>query len=229
MVRVPRPDRSGRVHVPITDETPARLPASMRPSGWELREFAGRAEMELVRDDGRLALRLRSERSSFTLYRNVVVDLKRFPVLTWSWKAAKLPVGGDGRVRATDDQVAQVYVVIPRWPFPRVNSHVVGYVWDTRAPIGEKITSPRAPNVRSIVVASGYERLGTWVREERDVYQDYRELFGREPAQVGLIALMTDSNDTQTTSEVLFDDLIFFRPPARNAGILDNYATIPPS
>jgi hypothetical protein len=157
-----------------------------------------------------------------------VLDLRQYPNLAWSWKAVRLPTGGDGRARATDDQVAQVYVIIPRWPFPRINSDVIGYVWDTRAPVGEKLMSPQATNVRSIVVESGYERLGTWVREERNAHADYVELFGREPARVGKVAVMSDSNDTGTVGEVLIDDLVFFRPPTRRATIDSVYAKMPP-
>lgn len=225
--RPPRPDAQGRVRVPIADALPVRLPAAEVPLGWDLTEFAGRGGIEVVRDEGRAALRLRSERGSFALHRDVVLNLKEYPMLEWSWKAVRLPAGADGRERAADDQVAQVYIIIPRWPFPRVNSDVVGYLWDTRAPIGTRITNPQASNVRSLVVESGYQRLGSWVREERDVYRDYVDLFGREPSRVGKVAILTDSNDTGTESEVLIDDLVFFRPPARNAGIGSVYAKMP--
>lgn len=226
-VRVPQPDSAGQIRVPITDEPPPALPATALPSGWDLKEFSGHAGVTIVRDEGHLAVRLQSERSSFALYRDVVVDLKEHPMLQWSWKATRLPTGGDGRERATDDQVAQIYIVFPRWPFPRIHSDVVGYLWDTRAPLGEKMTSPQAANVRSIVVESGYQKLGFWVGEERNVRQDYIDLFARDPSRVGKIAIMTDSNDTRSESEALIDDLIFFRPPPRNAEIRNGYAKMP--
>ena len=222
--RVPRPDATGQIRVPVTDAVPAKLPSGELPLGWDLKEFTGHAGVGIVRDEGHVALRLQTERSSFALYRDVVVDLREYRMLEWWWKAVRLPSGGNASERPTDDQVAQIYIVIPRWPFPRINSDVVGYLWDTRAPVGAKITSPQANNVRSIVVESGYQRLGFWVREERDVHQDYVDLFGREPSRVGKIAIMSDSNDTRSESEALIDDLIFFRPPARKAGIGSVYA-----
>lgn len=226
-VRVPGPDAQGLIVVPISDAPPARLPAPGVPAGWDLQEFTGHAAVQVVRDEGHLALDLQSDQSSFVLYRDVVLDLHEYPMLRWSWKAVRLPAGADARLRATDDQVAQVYVVIPRWPFPRTHSDVVGYLWDTRTPAGTAVTSPQAANVRSIVVESGYDRLGFWVREERDVYRDYVALFGREPARVGKVAVMTDSNDTRSQSEALIDDLVFFRRPSRNAGISSIYAKMP--
>lgn len=227
-VRVPEPDADGRIRVPVTDVLPARLPSSGPPAGWDLREFAGHASVQVVYDEGRVAVDLQSDRASFVLSRDVVLDLKRYPMLRWSWKAVRLPPGGDARSRATDDEVAQVYVVFPRWPSPRLNSEVLGYIWDTRAPVGSAVTSPQGENIRSIVVESGSQRLGFWIQEERNVYRDYVALFGREPGPVGKVAIMTDSNDTQSQSEALVDDLIFFRPPARNARIGSNYATMPP-
>ena len=160
---VPYPDAAGRLRVRIADHEPARVPAEGVPQGWMLKEFTGHAVIELVRADGRLAARLRSERTSFALYRDVVVELREFPYLSWSWKVLKLPAGGDVREAARDDQAAQVYVIFPRWPSPRTASDVLGYVWDSRAPVGTRIKSPRADNVRIVVVESGGARTsGTW-------------------------------------------------------------------
>jgi hypothetical protein len=213
-VRVPVADERGRVRVPVSDTRPARLPAPGTPAGWEVTEFAGDASVELVRSDGRLAVRLRSERTSFVLHRDVVVDVRRHSMLSWSWKVRRLPSGGDVRETERDDQAAQVYVVFPRWPAPRTSSDVIGYVWDARAPAGTTLSHPRAPNVRIVVLQSGPARLDTWVREERNVAEDYQALFGRVPPRVGKIALMSDSNDTRSDAEALFGDLVFARPGA---------------
>jgi hypothetical protein len=212
--RIPTADAEGRVRVPVTDQLPSRLPSSGVPAGWEVREFTGEASVELVRNQGRVAMRLRSERTSFALHRDVVVDLRQHPILTWSWKVMRLPAGGDVRDSGRDDQAAQVYVVFPRWPAPRTSSDVIGYVWDGRAPAGTTLAHPKAPNVRIVVMQSGSARRDTWVREQRNVAEDYRTLFGRQPPRVGKVALMIDSNDTRSEAEALFGDLTFARPGA---------------
>ena len=211
-IRVPMPDADGVVRVPITDAVPGHLPASGAPLGWEVKEFTGDASVELVRNDGRVALRLRSERTSFALHRDVVLDVRQYAMLAWSWKVVKLPAGGDVRDPARDDQAAQVYVIFPRWPSPPTSSDVIGYVWDSQAPVGTTLRHPKAPNVRIIVVESGSARLDTWQRQVRNVAEDYRTLFGRQPPRVGKVALMIDSNDTRGEAEALFGDLTFFRP-----------------
>lgn len=204
------PDAEG-LKVPMSDEPPFRLPAEGVPAGWELREFTGRADVELVRGERALAVRLRSARSSFALHRDLVVSLDEFPTLSWSWKVARLPAGGDARDRRRDDQAAQVYVIFPRWPAPRTQSDVIGYVWDTQAPVGTMLTSSKAPNVKIVVVESGPARLGAWQRQRRNVAEDYQVLFRRPPPRVGAIAVMIDANDTGTTAEATIGDLMFVR------------------
>ena len=215
LARIPGPDSSGRVRVPVADLEPARLPAPGVPVAWEMTEFAGSdASVELVRTDGRVAVRLRSEHNSFALHRDLVLDVRQYPMLTWTWKVVRLPEGADVREASRNDQAAQVYIVFPRWPAPRTSSDVLGYVWDSRAPVGTTVTHPRASNVRIMVLQSGPERADTWVHERRNVFDDYQALFGRLPPRMGKIALMIDTNDTRSAAEALFGDLAFFRQGA---------------
>jgi hypothetical protein len=179
-----------------------------------LKEFSGHAELDLRRTDGRLALHLRSDRASFALYRDLLVDLEQFPLLTWSWKVALLPAGADVRSPGRDDQAAQLYVIFPRWPSPLTRSDVLGYVWDTTAPVGTRTTSPRAPNVRVVVVESGRRGLGSWLSYERNVVLDYTALFGGRPPRPGKIAVMIDSNETRSEAEALVTGIAFLTPPA---------------
>jgi hypothetical protein len=163
----------------------------------------GDPSVELVR---------RSAGNSFALHRDLVLDLDRYPLLSWAWNVSRLPAGGDVRVPGRDDQAAGVYVVFPRWPSPRTSSDVIGYVWDTGAPVGTRLPHPKAPNVRIIVVESGSQRLGEWLRQQRNVAEDYRALFGRQPPRAGTVGLAIDSNDTQSEAEALFGELAFARP-----------------
>ena len=201
----------GRLEIPLSDQVPWSLPADGVPSGWTVKEFTGEASVELLRTDGQLALRLRSDRSSFAIYRDVVVDLNELPVLTWAWKVSRLPKGGDVRLAERDDQAAAVYVVFPKWPAPVTRSDVIGYIWDTTAPVDTRVANPQAANVKLIVVESGPRTVGQWRHYERNLVNDYVDLFGRQPPRAGKIALMSDSNDTRTDTEALFAGLGFIR------------------
>ena len=218
-VRPGASDTANRIRIAIADPVPARLPAEGVPRGWQLKEFAGEAAVETVRTDGRVAMRLRSDRASFAVHRDVVVDLKTFPYLTWTWKVTQIPAAGDVRDSTRDDQAAQVYVVFPRWPSPRTASDVIGYVWDSRAPADTRLTHPKASNVRIIVVESGRTALDRWQRYQRNVADDYVALFGKTAPRVGKIALMVDSNDTRAEAEAFVGDLFFSQTSGGRAEI----------
>jgi hypothetical protein len=219
VARVAPAETGERIRVPLSDPVPPRLPAEGVPRGWQLKEFAGQASVELARSEGRLAVRLRSAHTSFALYRDVAVDLGAFPYLSWSWKVTRLPAAGDVRDAARDDQAAQLYVVFPRWPSPRTGSDVLGYVWDSHAPVGTRLTHPRAANVRILVVESGPGKIDTWQRYQRNVAEDYAALFGRPAPRVGTLALMVDSNDTRSEAEAWIGELVFSRASGVRAEI----------
>lgn len=204
-------DGAGRLQIPI-GEAMTRPSAGGLPAGWQLQIFAGQPSFEPVRSEMGQVFRLKAAASSFALYRGVVVDLDDLPQLSWAWNVTRLPGGGDARQASTDDQAAQVYVIFPRWPGPRTNSDVIGYIWDTTAPVGTRLVSPKASNVRLIVVESGRESIGAWRRYRRNVRDDYVAMFGRRPPRVGSIAVMADADDTRSTTEALVGDLAFSRP-----------------
>ena len=214
-IPVPSTGPGPTIEIPLADGLPGgKLGPGDLPPAWHLKRFAGRAQFELARDDGRPAFRLISQASSFAIHREVAIDVQQFPVLSWAWKALRLPPRGDVRDGRANDQAAQVYVIFPRAPGPRMASEVLGYVWDTQAPVGHRAANAAWPNVRVIVLQSGADRLGQWMREERNVRQDYAELFKKEAPAAGLVAFMTDSDHTRTSTEAFFSALAFQRAPA---------------
>ena len=58
-----------------------------------------------------------------------------------------------------------------------------------------------------VAVESGDENAGSWVTEKRNVYEDYRKLFGEEPPEIGAVALMTDSDNTGGEATAYYGDI----------------------
>jgi hypothetical protein len=63
-----------------------------------------------------------------------------------------------------------------------------------------------------VAVESGDEKAGTWVTEERNVYEDYRRLFGEEPPMIGAVALMTDTDNTGGEATAYYGDITLEAP-----------------
>src|SRR5262249_29828537 len=182
------------------------------PDGWKGQSWGQpKYDFAIVSDGGRRALRLRSQNDNSTITREVVVDVKRFPYLAWRWKAVTLPKGGDSRRRDRDDQAAQIYVAFPRFP-TTVRSRIVGYVWDTTAPIGTIAKSEGSSMVTYVVVRSGEADLGRWISETRNVYDDYLTIYGEAPTEdLRAVSLAIDSNDTHSSAESYFGEILFRR------------------
>jgi hypothetical protein len=174
------------------------------PAGWELKEKTGKADFAVVKDGDIAAARFRSANTSFSLQKEVRVDLKQFPVLAWKWKVTKLPAHADFRKSNTDDQAAQLFIAFSK-------TKAIVYIWDTTAPQGLMESTSPVPfmTVKVVVVRSGPAEMGKWITESRNVYEDYKKLYGSEPPMVNGVRLQINSQHTKTAAESYFADVVF--------------------
>ncbi|MDE2483853.1 MAG: DUF3047 domain-containing protein [candidate division NC10 bacterium] len=183
------------------------------PVGWDLEVFHDHPQIKLEPlKDGRFAIRLASNESSFGLYKTVEVDLKEFPILTWWWRVDRLPVAGDAREKNTNDQAAQVYVAFQD-SLIQLRNPVIGYLWDSNAPAGTVADgyAPVTP-IKVMVLRSGKQQLGKWVQERRNIAEDYVRLFGKNSLpKVGRVAIWINTQHTKSTAQASFTDLQFLR------------------
>ncbi len=196
-----------------TMSVPIGKPSQGPPAGWKVKEWKGKADFSVVESESGPAIRMKSSSTSSALYREMKFNIKDYPYLSWQWKAASLPKGGDVRRKDKDDQAAQVYVVFPRFP-AAVNSRLVGYIWDSTAPAGLMVQSTKSSNTRYIVLRSGPGELGKWLKEERNVYEDYKALFKEEPPKAGSVSVMIDSDDTKGSAEAFISNIVLSKEPA---------------
>jgi hypothetical protein len=185
------------------------------PEGWQGGQTWGlpQHDMTIEENDGQRVLHLRSKIESSTISKDIKgkIDLKETPILEWSWKAVTLPRGADSRKKSTDDQAAQLYVTWPRFP-QAVRSQIIGYIWDTAAPVGSFVKSQKTGMVTYVVVRSGPADVGKWFTERRNVADDYRKIYGEPPDGPGAISVAIDSDDTSSSAESFFGRILFKKP-----------------
>ena len=201
--------------VVIEDWKVQKLGAKGIPDGWLGGQTWGlpQHDMTIEEQDGQRVLHLKSKIESSTIRKEIKgkVNLKETPILEWTWKGAVLPTNADCRKKSADDQAAQLYVVWPRFP-EAVRSQIIGYIWDTTAPVGTVVKSERRRTVTYVVVRSGPADLGKWLTERRNVAEDYRKIYGTAPDNPGMISLAIDSDDTSSSSESFFGSILFKKP-----------------
>ena len=200
--------------VVVADWSKYRVGTKGIPEGWKGGNWGSpKYDFEVVEVEGQQVLHLNSEGDSSTIARDIKgkVDLKETPILEWRWKITKLPRGGDGRKSETDDQAAQIYVTWPRFP-EALRSRIIGYIWDTTAPVGATFKSEKTSTVQYVVVESGPAKLGRFITEQRNVAEDFRKIYGAEPDAPAVVSISIDSDDTKSSAEAFVGHLLFRRP-----------------
>jgi hypothetical protein len=179
------------------------------PEGWKLETKTGTPEIKVEQSGDNAFINFRSTNSSFCLVKEIDFVLKDYPYLNWKWKVTRLPEKGDFLKKETDDQAAQVYVAFPRFP-KMVNTEFVGYLWESQAKNkGKEGISPYWSKSKVIVLEAGPEKLNQWIQEKRNVYEDYKRLFKKEPPKIGGITIQINTQHTQGRGESYYDDIYF--------------------
>ena len=87
----------------------------------------------------------------------------------------------------------------------------INYIWESKSPIGTIIPNPYTDRVMMFVVESGESKLNQWVNEERNIFEDYKKVFGQEPPMISGIAIMTDTDNTGESAIAYYGDILFKR------------------
>lgn len=180
---------------------------------WKEKIFHGRVLYEVKPETPKGHLFAKSDKASSGLYYQISFSPKKYPYISWSWKIGRFPSKTQNAKDISkkswierDDYAVRVYVIFPAFIF--TNTKCIEYIWSEDLPKGTVLTSPFYKNIKLIVLESGAEKLGEWVLEERNIADDYRLAFGRSPGgNVGALALMTDADNTQSSSEGYYTDI----------------------
>ena len=177
-------------------------PATILHDGWRHMPLRSTTEYRIVSMDGRLAIRAEGTGSASGVIRRIEVDPARCPVLEWEWRVERMQAAADLRTKEGDDVAAALFLMfgdpgslLDPEPVPTLR-----YVWtNRRVPVGAIIANPYMPEmVKNVVVESGGANLCEWVRETRNVADDFRRAFGQAPPDtIEAFALFTDNDQTK--------------------------------
>jgi Protein of unknown function (DUF3047) len=171
---------------------------------------------KIAQHEGRNAILARSDRSA-SMYRYFLDGTqKETGKLRFSWKTDHLIEAANMAERDTEDSVVRVILSFEgdRSKFSNKDRMLsdlslaltgeempyatLMYVWCNTRPASSVITNPRTDRIRKLVIESGKGNLGKWLDYERDIRADFLAAFGEEPGALTGIALMTDTDNTQT-------------------------------
>lgn len=138
-------------------------------------------------------------------------NLERRPLLTWRWRAHRLPEGANEQRDATNDSGAAVYVTFGSDWLGRPIS--IKYTYSSTLPVGTVVDY--GPLMVLVVDSGRGPGMGAWKTVTRNVVADYRQLFGDAPPERPVsITIWSDTDTTGGVAKADFDDFELL-PPLR--------------
>lgn len=171
---------------------------------------------------GQAYLAAKDSGGSVILMRFAHWNPRRYPIMTWCWRADSLPPGGDERFGHTNDSVAGIYVFFSQtWiGMPR---HIK-YVWSSTLEKGTIGRRDRIARPYFVVVESGDQHLGEWRFASVDLEDHYDRTWGGRPKKrTQGLGLLTDANSTHSLAEAYYAYLRVWTRQAYEAGRVQDY------
>ncbi|WP_408352693.1 DUF3047 domain-containing protein [Paraburkholderia aromaticivorans] len=209
-------------------------PATSLPEGWKNLPVAHGKTMTqytLVSDGHTTVLQADANRSASALMHEGNIDLGRTPVVTWRWKAEKPIDGADNRVGSKEDAPARLVFLFDgdksklsffdrakmdlakRLGGEELPYATLMYIWSTTAAPGTVIANPHTDRVQMIVVSGLSGDPGQWQSLRRNIVQDYERVFHEPPGRINGYGLLTDTDNTGTTTRAWYGDVEFLSGP----------------
>lgn len=175
---------------------------------WKEHVFQGHSSYQIIQNGTNHVLRGHAASTASGIGMEVQARIVPGTILSWRWKIEKLPPGGSDTDLKKFDHTVRLYIAFKSMLVPRT----VNYIWSADGKVGEKLSHPSSNRARILILESGPAKAGQWVTEKRDLYQDWKTLFGEEPPEIQSIGLMTDSDGTQSDVTGYYDDLLLAQP-----------------
>jgi hypothetical protein len=144
---------------------------------------------------------------NFPLIDKTRINIHETPILKWDWRIHDIPEGGDEDSSDRNDVAASVYVVFDtsRILFQKVPVSI-RYTWSSKYPVGSVFSKLRGRQ-RIVVIGTGENNLGEWQTVERNIVEDYENIFGKTPPETPIAMLiLSDADETLSHTKADYDN-----------------------
>ena len=189
-------------------------------TGWRQKKTKKKEDLyyTIQAEDGNHFLRAETVGRATNVGRPAKINLRVWKKLRWRWRVHNLPAGANENHEKSNDSAAAMRLVFKGRYIPKT----LKYVWSSTLSAGTETESPLSDNTKVIVLQSGHDRIGRWIWEEVNAYEDYRRLFGSDPRLVGAVAVITDSDNTKAHVKADYDDISFLMEPPDSSEVVPN-------
>ncbi|OGW48771.1 MAG: hypothetical protein A2V62_08680, partial [Nitrospirae bacterium RBG_19FT_COMBO_58_9] len=199
------------------------------PEGWKpltFKKISKHTSYEVVKDGEVVVVKAVSQASASGLTKEVRIDPKEYPVVRWRWKIDNVLQRSNVVLKEGDDFPARLYITFEYDPdkvsfgkklkfkagqvlFGDIPIAALNYIWETKTPVGTIVENAYTDFAKMVVVESGAQKVGMWIDEERNIYEDYKRAFGEEPPMINGVAIMSDTDNTKEQATAYYGDILF--------------------
>ena len=173
---------------------------------------------KIKEENGNKYLAAEDTGESVILVKETRWNIKKYPYISFRWRAKELPEGGDERFGPTNDSGAAIYITYNKTLLRIPKS--VKFVWSTTLPVGSATKRSGIGRPWNVVVESGPENLGEWRTYVLNAYEAYQKTFGGNPPDRPLgIGILSDANSSHSKAYSDYDDIRALRHADADSGI----------
>jgi hypothetical protein len=180
--------------------------------GWSLVSYFAVPPTQYSRA-GKGIIKAESLGTRASLFKKVGEKEKKYPLLSWGWKISNVVRSAIETRKDRFDAAARVMVVFGKeGGFRLQGSEPTGlkieYIWASHLPKGHVFDHPGERNCKIFVLESGEGKTGQWVYVERNIHNDFKKAFEREPEEVLAIGIQTDTDHSNERVTAYYSDPI---------------------
>lgn len=197
---------------PITDFSNDEL-ISGELVGWEshkglCRKIRYNAMPTIMEKDKRPSIYVNANDSGSIAFKSVNLDPEKYSHLSWNWKVSNIIPDSREKEIGGDDYPAAVCIVFGKTLFGIPYKYkILIYVYANNVSVGERFTNPCDKDAKMIVVQSGKDGVGQWLKYRVNHYQDFLEEFGQEPGEIIYVGIQTNTDRTHGAVEAWYTDI----------------------
>lgn len=186
------------------------------PKGWKTVTYFNTSptSYQVVKYRGKYVLKAEGIGTSSSLFKEVKAELNDYPIISWRWKISNVIRQAIETREDRNDSAARVIIVFrsepegaPPWygfeylvkKLIRRNEPVgprIEYIWGNKIQKGRIVDNPSAKHSKIIVVESGGKKANRWIREKRNLLDDYKAAFGIDPKGILALGIQTDTDQS---------------------------------
>ncbi|MFQ5824672.1 MAG: DUF3047 domain-containing protein [bacterium] len=209
---------TGRGYVILEDFEADEIGKLPKEWSWRKSDAKKNKPYRIKEENGNKFLAAEDNGESVILAKDLRWKLKKYPYISFKWRARSLPERGDERFGNTVDSAAGIYIVYKRKLGLIPES--VKYVWSTTLPVGSAMRRSGTGKPWMIVAESGEKHLGEWQTFVFNAHEAYKKTFGGNPPETVLgIAILSDANSTHSKAYADYDDIRALQIADADSGI----------